>query len=184
MDSFHEDMIIAGFGGQGIILAGKLLALSAMKEGKEVTYMPSYGAEVRGGTANCMLVLSDQPVASPVISKPNSLIIMNKASMNRFGNKLLNNGLLVMNSSLIDANPELDSSIDVLKLPADDIAKELGTVKCANMVALGAYVQRSGLLKVQTLIDCLETALAKRYHKTIPMNSQALTKGAEYAEDN
>ncbi len=183
-NGLKEEMIMAGFGGQGIILAGKLIAQAAMKEGKEVTYMPAYGAEVRGGTANCMVVIADNPVASPVISGADSLIIMNKASMERFAPRLRKNGLLIMNSSLIDETPELDTSIDVLKLPADDIAKESGSIKSANMAALGAYAQKKGIFSVQRLMDCLEAVLAKRYHKTIPMNSKALKLGAEFAEKN
>ena len=101
-NSFYEEVIIAGFGGQGIMLAGRLLAQTAMKAGKEVTYMPSYGAEVRGGTANCMVVMAERKIASPLVSKPDSLIAMNKASLNKFATRLKNGGLLVMNSSLID----------------------------------------------------------------------------------
>ncbi len=99
----YEEVIIAGFGGQGIILAGKLLAQTAMKAGKEVTFMPSYGAEVRGGTANCMVVIADEPIACPVVGRRDSLIVMNTASLNKFAPHLKNGGLLVMNSSLIDS---------------------------------------------------------------------------------
>jgi len=141
-DEFCEEVVIAGFGGQGIILAGKLLAQTAMKAGKEVTFMPSYGAEVRGGTANCMVIIADNPIACPVISKPDSLIAMNKASLDKFAPRLKNGGLLIMNSSLIDTEPQLDETVEVIAVPADELAVQLGNKKAANMVALGAYLQK------------------------------------------
>jgi 2-oxoglutarate ferredoxin oxidoreductase subunit gamma len=183
-EGFCEEVIIAGFGGQGIILAGKLLAQTAMKAGKEVTFMPAYGAEVRGGTSNCTVIIADEPIASPLVSKPNSLIVMNKASLNKFGSRLKDGGLLVMNSSLIDEEPQLADTIDVLAVPANDLAVELGNVKAANMVALGAYLQRRELLGADAAADCLADVLAKRYHKTIPVNTEALRRGAEFAENS
>src|SRR3990172_5674177 len=137
-----EEVIIAGFGGQGIISAGKLLAQAAMNAGRQVTYMPSYGAEVRGGTANCMVVVADEPIANPVVTKPDSLIAINKASLNKFGPRIKPGGLLVMNASLIDIAPELDETIEVVAVPMDDLAVELGSPKSANMVAIGAYLQK------------------------------------------
>lgn len=173
-----EEVIIAGFGGQGIILAGKLLAQTAMEAGKEVTYMPSYGAEVRGGTANCMVVIADEPIASPVVASPDSLIVMSKASLNKFTSRLRSGGLLVFNSSLIDVEPQLDGSFDVLAIPADEIAVELGSPRSANMVALGAYLARRGCLGTEAAVAALPGVLAKRYHKTLPMNAEALRRGA------
>jgi 2-oxoglutarate ferredoxin oxidoreductase subunit gamma len=178
-----EEITIAGFGGQGILLAGKLLAQTAMKAGKQVSFMPSYGAEVRGGTANCMVVIADEPIASPMVSRPDSLIAMNKASLSKFAPCVKNNGLLVMNSSLIDCEPDVDKSIDVLAVPADDIAVELGSQKSANMVALGAYLQRRGLFSVDAAAKSLPDVLAERYHKTLPVNTEALRRGAEFAQN-
>jgi len=183
-DKFYEEVIIAGFGGQGIILAGKLLAQTAMKAGKEVTFMPAYGAEVRGGTSNCTVIIADEPIASPIVSKPHSLIIMNKASLNKFGPRLKDGGLMVMNSSLIDEEPQLADSADLLAVPANDIAVELGNVKAANMVALGAYLQRKGIFSADSAAKCLADVLAKRYHKTLPVNTEALRRGAEFAARN
>jgi len=175
----YEEIIIAGFGGQGIMLAGKLLAQTAMKAGKEVTYMPSYGAEVRGGTANCMVIIADEPIASPLVDKPDSLIVMNKASLNKFAPRLKHAGLLIMNSSLIDIEPQLDDSIEIIAVPAD----ELGNQKVANMVAIGAYLQKRGTLSPDEAAACLSDTIAKRYHKTLPANTKALHRGAEYAKD-
>jgi len=183
-DSFYEEVIIAGFGGQGIILAGKLLAQTAMKAGKEVTYMPSYGAEVRGGTANCMLVIADEPVASPVVNRPDSLIAMNKASFKKFAPKIKPGGLLVMNSSLIDEKPELDETIRILAVPADELAAASGTPKVANMVVLGAYLQKKGLFDADAAARSLPDVLAKRHYEMLPVNTEALHRGREFAEKN
>ena len=181
-DEFYEEVVIAGFGGQGIMLAGKLLAQTAMKAGKEVTYMPSYGAEVRGGTANCMVIVADTPIACPVVGSPDSLIVMNKASLDKFAPHLKNGGLLVMNSSLIDDKPTLDETVEILKVPADEIASQLGNPKVANMVALGAYLSKRGHLTVDAAAEALPDVLAERYHKTLPVNIEALRRGAQLAQ--
>ena len=181
-DEFYEEIVIAGFGGQGIMLTGKLLAQTAMEAGKEVTYMPSYGAEVRGGTANCMVVIAENKIACPVVAKPDSLIVLNKASLNKFGPRLKNNGLLIMNSSLIDTEPNLDDSIEIIPVPADELAIELGSPKSANMVALGAYLQKRGQFAAEEAAQALPEVLARRYHKTLPVNTEALRRGAEFAK--
>ena len=185
MSGLYEEVRIAGFGGQGIILAGKLLAQTAMMAGKEVTYMPSYGAEMRGGTANSMVIMSDEPIASPLVSQPNTLIAMNKASLTKFGPRIKGGGLLVMNSSLIGGEPEgVDGSVRVLKVPCDDLALELGNLKVANMVAIGAYLGAKGLYGTEAAAAALPKVLAARYHKTLPMNNKALARGAEFAAAN
>ena len=181
-DSSYEEIIIAGFGGQGIMLTGKLLAQTAMEAGKEVTYMPSYGAEVRGGTANCMVVIAEKKIACPAVAKPDSLIVLNKASLNKFGPRLKNGGLLIMNNSLIDTQPQLDDSIEIIAVPADELAVELGSQKSANMVALGAYLQKRGHLTPDGAAQALPDVLARRYHKTLPVNTEALRRGAEFVK--
>jgi len=183
---FFEEVIIAGFGGQGIMLAGKLLAQTAMKGGKEVTYMPSYGAEVRGGTANCMVVISDEAIASPVVTRPNSLIAMNKASLNKFGPRLKRGGLVVLNSSLIDEYEPggFEEGVDIVSVPADELAIELGSQKAANMVAIGAYLERKGFFGADAACGALPEVLAKRYHKMLGLNSEALRRGAEFARSS
>jgi len=181
-NKLYEGVIIAGFGGQGIILAGKLLAQTAMNAGKEVTYIPAYGAEVRGGTSNCTVVIGDEPVACPVIANPDSLIAMNKASLDKFAPQLKENGLLIYNSSLISDIPELKRGIDVLAVPADEIAVRLGNQKAANMVALGAYLGARELFGVEAAAAALPEVLSQRYHKTIPVNINALQAGADLAQ--
>ena len=183
MSDFYEEIIIAGFGGQGIILVGKLLAQVAMKCGKEVTYMPSYGAEVRGGTANCMVIIADEPVASPMVIEPDSAIIMNKVSLEKFAGRIKKGGLLVMNSSLIDCKPQVDGSIEVIKLPADELAVKVGSGQSANMVALGAYLEAKNLFGTEAAAKCLADVLAKRYHKTIAINTKALEEGAAFVRN-
>jgi 2-oxoglutarate ferredoxin oxidoreductase subunit gamma len=164
------------------MLTGRLLAQTAMKRGLEVTYMPSYGAEVRGGTANCMVVIADEPIACPVVGRPDSLIVMNKASLNKFAPRLKIGGLLVMNSSLIDTEPQLDGSIEIITVPADEVAVELGSHKSANMVVLGAYLQKRGYLTADAAAQALPDVLAERYHKTLPVNTEALRRGGEFAK--
>jgi 2-oxoglutarate ferredoxin oxidoreductase subunit gamma len=180
INGLYEEVLIAGFGGQGIMLVGRLLAQTAMKAGKEVTCMPSYGAEVRGGTANCMVVISDKPIACPLVSRPDSLIAMSKASVNKFAESIKDGGVLVMNSSLIKERPQLSPTIEILAVPADELALELGNIKAANMAALGAYLQKSEFLDVDTAIECLPEVLAKRYHQILPVNAEALRKGAQF----
>ena len=179
-----QQVVIAGFGGQGIILVGKLLAQAAMTAGREVTYMPSYGAEVRGGTANCMLVIDDGPISSPVIDSPDTVIAMNQASLDKFAPRVKKGGLVIINSSLANRTPKLDDSIRIVFLPADKIAKDLGGTKAANMVALGAYLQKTGVLKTETACDCLPDVLAQRLHVMIPLNKKAIQKGAEFVKEN
>ena len=180
-DHLHEEIVIAGFGGQGIMLAGKLLAQSAMQAGLEVTYMPSYGAEVRGGTAHCKVILSTDPIACPVVNKPDSLVVMNKASLGKFGPHLKPGGLLLYNSSRIHAEPEVANDVTSVAIPADEVAVELGSPKSANMVMLGAYLQKRGHLSPQQAAEALPSVLAQRYHKTISVNTEALHRGAELA---
>ena len=181
-DNYLEEIVIAGFGGQGIIMLGKLLANAAMVDGLEVTYFPSYGAEVRGGTANCMVVISDEPIASPMAANVDSVIVLNKASCERFSKRLKPGGLLLYNSSKIES-VTLPVDAEVLAVPSDDIAVELGSPRSTNMVAIGAYLQRRGVIPLETAAKCLEKVLAKRHHKTIPINEKALYKGAEFAKD-
>lgn len=179
-DSMYEEITIAGFGGQGILLTGKLLAQTGLAAGKEVTYMPSYGAEVRGGTANCMVIVSDEPIACPIVTAPQSLIVMSKASLTKFGPRLKPGGLLLFNRSQIDDEPQVDPSIEVVSVPADEVAVELGSLKSANMVMLGAYLQKRGFFTPQDAAEALPDVLAKRYHKMIPVNAEALRRGAEF----
>jgi 2-oxoglutarate ferredoxin oxidoreductase subunit gamma len=184
MGEFRQEVIIAGFGGQGIILAGRVLAYTAMQAGAEVTYIPAYGAEVRGGTSNCTVIFGDNPIASPLASEPDSLIMMNKASLTKFAPRLKKGGLLIINSSLIKDKINPEKTTDIIEIPADDIAFDLGNPKVANMVALGAYLHKCRILSPDAAAQSLREVLAMRYHKTIPINTEALYRGAEFARGN
>jgi 2-oxoglutarate ferredoxin oxidoreductase subunit gamma len=178
-ESLHEEIVVAGFGGQGIVLAGRLLAQAAMCAEMEVTCMPSYGAEVRGGTSHCKVIFSHRPIACPVCSEPDSLLAMNKASLNKFGPRVKPGGLLLYNSSLIHTAPVSDHDVETVAVAADEIAVELGSPKSANMVMLGAYLRKRGLLTTEQAAAALPDVLAERYHMTIPVNTEALGRGAE-----
>ena len=169
--------IFAGFGGQGVLSMGLTLAQAAMFDGKNVTYLPSYGAEVRGGTANCTVAISDEDIASPVASSPEFVVVMNKPSLVRFHNQLQSGGLLFINSSLIEADISR-GDVEVVSVPANSIAEELGSSKSANMVMLGAFTKKSNLVSVSSVIKALKTTL-KSKQKVFDINKRALTAGFE-----
>jgi 2-oxoglutarate ferredoxin oxidoreductase subunit gamma len=127
-----------------------------------------------------MVIVSEKKIACPVVGNPDSLIVMNKASLSKFGPRLKNNGLLIMNSSLIDVEPQLDETIEIISIPADELAVELGSQRSANMVALGAYLQKQELFCAAEAAQALPDVLAKRYHKTLPVNIKALQRGADF----
>lgn len=173
-----EDIIIAGFGGQGVMSMGKLLAYAGMKEEKEVSWMPSYGPEMRGGTANCTVILSDKLIPSPLSSQPDTVIVMNLPSLDKFGVKVKKSGVILLNSSLIDKDIERED-VTVIRIPANDIAIELGAGQAANMVMLGAYLCCKGIINIDTIKDALRDVLPKRRHNLIPINEAALDRGME-----
>lgn len=177
-----KDIIMAGFGGQGILMIGNLLALAAMEEGKNVTYLPSYGVEMRGGTANCTVIISDEEIGSPVVWKPGSLVIMNGPSLEKFLPNLQPGGELVINSSLVDEKKIDRTDVRLFSVAADEIARnKIGSRQMASMIALGAYVALSGVVRLETLIDCLPKVISKKYEKFIPLNVNALKEGAALA---
>ena len=176
--NFLEEIVCAGFGGQGVIFMGKLLAYLGMVEGKHVTYIPSYGAEVRGGTANCTVIISSEEIASPVSSQLSSAIIMNKPSLSKFLPRLRKGGLLVMNSSLIGEESGRHDLVTV-RIPATKMATELGSSRVANMVALGAYLAHKRFIPLESALQKLKDVLPKRSHHLLEINKQALRKGAE-----
>jgi 2-oxoglutarate ferredoxin oxidoreductase subunit gamma len=169
-------LMIAGFGGQGILFAGKLLAQSAMLEYKQVTWFPSYGAEIRGGTANCTVIVSEEMIGSPAVLSPNSLLIMNKASMEKFESRLIPGGLLIMNTSLIK-DPVKRSDVEIIKIRATDIAKDLGNSQVANIVMLGALIGKTGVVSPDTVTSAIEQIVPEHKKKIIPLNKSAFMKG-------
>lgn len=172
-----HQVIMAGFGGQGMMLAGQLLAYAGMLEGKHVSWYPSYGPEMRGGTANCTVVVSDEPVASPVVSQATAVIAMNRPSVERFEKVLSPGGVLVYNSSLVEQGPTR-SDVRIAAVPANALADELGDRRVANLVALGALIALTGVVAPESVVASLKRILPERRHNLIAVNAQALARGA------
>ncbi|HOJ76841.1 MAG TPA: 2-oxoacid:acceptor oxidoreductase family protein [Bacillota bacterium] len=170
------EAIFAGFGGQGVMLIGQLLAYSGMYEGKNVSWFPAYGPEMRGGTANCSVVVSDDPVGSPVISEPDVLVAMNRPSLEKFEKLLKPGGILFYNTSLIDIKPQR-TDIKVIGIPANDIATELGNAKVANMVVMGAILKATGAVDLETVVSVLKKTMTGSKQSLIPLNRTALERG-------
>ncbi len=178
------EIIFAGFGGQGVILAGKLLALAGMSDGRQVSHIPSYGAAMRGGTANCSVIVSDEEVASPVIETPDVVVALNKPSMTKFEKWLKPGGLLIYNTSLIDVEPER-TDIRKIALPCSEIAEECGNPRGANMVVLGCLLKAvPGMISgVKPFEYALDEAISARNKKFNPLNIQTIeaASGREYS---
>ena len=172
-----ERIIIAGSGGQGVMLLGKVLAQTAMLEGKQVTWFPAYGPEVRGGTSHCMVTISDQEIGSPYIARADTLIILNQPSLERFKGLLKNKGLLILNSSLAKINA--DAQIKILPFPFTDIAVKLGNIKVANMVALGCYAAAKKIIKVKDILKVFKSIAPVGNLKILEINQRALKESGE-----
>ena len=173
-----EEIIIAGFGGQGVLSMGQTLSYAAMLEGKEISWMPSYGPEMRGGTANCITIISDKPISSPIITKFDTAIILNQPSLEKFESRVKPGGVLIYESTNILV-PPTRKDIDVIGIPAADKANELNNSKVLNMIVLGAYLEKRKIVKFDSIIDALKKVLPERYHKLLPLNRQALESGAD-----
>lgn len=179
---FYYNIIVAGFGGQGVMVIGNLLAYAAMIEGKRVTYLPVYGVEMRGGTANCTVVISSQQIGSPVVGKPHAAIVMNLPSLIKYEPLILPSGLLFFNSSLIEPKETYRKDIEILSIPVNEIAIDNGNPKLANMVALGAFNEKAKLVQMSSLFESLEKVLDERYHHLIPSNIKAIEVGAKFVQ--
>lgn len=173
----HE-LILAGFGGQGVMLMGQILAYAGMLEGKNVSWMPSYGPEMRGGTANCTVVVSDAPVGSPLVTQPSIVVAMNLPSLDKFEGTIKAGGVLLYNSSLIERKVERDD-ITVLPVPANELANDLGSGRIANMVMLGALLAEKEVVSMEAVMKALRKALPAHRHDLLPLNEQALKCGAD-----
>ena len=161
MSNAYQDVIIAGFGGQGVMLIGNLLAQAGMEHGLEVSFIPVYGAEMRGGTANCTVVLDEHPIGSPLVREPMSTIILNEPSLSKFQPRLSADGVQIVNASLVGENL-LDSAKRTVYIPVNDMAHELGNVKMANMVALGAWLKATGALPLNVVQEALNRVVSAR----------------------
>ena len=172
-----QEMIFAGFGGQGVLSMGTLLAYAAMKEGKEVSWMPSYGPEMRGGTANCIVNISDLPISSPIVSEYDVAVVLNQPSLRKFESRVKGGGFLIWESTNIKT-PPTRSDIDLYPIPAVDKAThELKNVKVMNMLLLGALTKINNIVKKESLMIALNETLPERHHHLIPLNEKAIEIG-------
>jgi 2-oxoglutarate ferredoxin oxidoreductase subunit gamma len=174
--------IFSGFGGQGVLSTGQILARAAMLEGRYVTFLPSYGAEVRGGTANCTVTISDEEIASPIASEPEFVVALNQPSFFRFQNLLPSGGLMLYNSSLVEATSQR-GDIETLGIPITDLATGLGNIKVANMVMLGAFVRVSNLIKADLLLKNLPAILGASRARLLKINTEAFQLGYNYVQE-
>lgn len=176
-----EELIVAGFGGQGVLSMGMTLAYAGMIEDKEISWMPSYGPEMRGGTANCITILSDNKISSPIITYFDSAIILNQPSMDKFESKVKPGGILIYESTNI-IKPTARTDIEVFGIRAAEEAVKMKNSKILNMLMLGAYLERKPVVKITSILDALKKVLPERYHNLLPINKQALERGAELIE--
>jgi len=174
--------IFSGFGGQGVLMMGTSLAHSAMNNGYHVTYLPAYGAEMRGGTANCTVAISDEEIASPISSKPGYLVVMNAPSLFTFQNKVASGGIIFINSSIIDARP-IRQDIKTLLVPCTDMAQELGNNRVANIIMMGAFIKKSDVVSPEIYLKSLETIMGSRKKALAEINRRAFAAGFDYVKD-
>lgn len=179
MNQTHE-IIIAGFGGQGVLSMGQFIAYSAMKEGKEVSWMPAYGPEMRGGTANCIVIVSSKNVSSPIVTTFDSGIVLNQPSLDKFAAKVKPGGLLLCEQSTI-ITPCTRTDLEILMIPATETATNMGKRQVANMILLGAFLERRPVVTIENVLLALHEVLPERHHHLIPLNEEALRKGQEFA---
>lgn len=175
--NIYQDVIMAGFGGQGVMLSGNLLAYAGMDAGLNVTFIPVYGPEMRGGTANCTVVVSSEEIGSPIIQRPKSILVLNEPSLIKFQPRVEQGGIAVINTSLINKDQADTTRIRAFGIPANEIAGELGNVRMVNMVALGAYVKATNVLPLEAVIEALHHVFPPRNAKLIPKNAEALRAG-------
>lgn len=172
---------LAGFGGQGIMVMGQVMCYAGLDEGKHVSWFPSYGAEMRGGTANCAVVVSDEEIGSPVIGRPDVVVVMNNPSLLKFESSVKPGGYLFVNSTLVDRKPTRND-IKIVYVPANEVAMKLGNAKVANMVMLGAMLEKTKTVDPQSVKDALKEHLPARNQKYLPVNYACLDEGAKIAQ--
>ena len=179
----ESQILIAGFGGQGVLAMGKFLAYAAMGEGKNVTWVPSYGAEMRGGTANCLITISDEEVSSPLTEHPGVGIIMNRPSLDRFESKIKSTGMTVLNSSMVDRLP-VREDLNVIQVPVNQLAEEINNPRGANMILLGAYLQKTQILELEGVMNNFGVIFEGKSNAVIEQNKLAFLAGVEYGANN
>lgn len=177
----NHDVFMAGFGGQGILLIGNLLAYAAIREGKNASYFPAYGVEKRGGAATCTVVIAAGEVGSPVVGNPAAALILNQLSMAKYYDRVKPGGFCLVNTSLVEDDGSRRSDLDLLRLPLNEMALEVGDARLVNMVAIGAYAERTGAVTLASLKEALRDVLPERNHRFIPLNIEAIDRGAQAA---
>ena len=176
-----KEIILSGFGGQGIMSMGKNLVEAGVEEGMEVSWVPSYGPEMRGGTANCSVILSDVRIGSPLVEHPSEIIVMNRAALRKFEPSVLPGGTVFVNSSIIPDKIRR-TDLKAVYVPCDEIAAELGNTKAANMVMLGAYIAATRFIQVETIESMIREMFAGKKARLIPLNIEALKRGMAYGK--
>ncbi|MEN6351792.1 MAG: 2-oxoacid:acceptor oxidoreductase family protein [Syntrophomonas sp.] len=179
----EKQVLFAGFGGQGVLSMGQFLAYAAMEAGKNVSWVPSYGAEMRGGTANCLVTIANEEISSPLTENPVMAVIMNKPSLDKFEDKIQPQGTLVLNSSLVDRAP-VRTDLTVLELPVNQLAEELNNARGSNMILLGACLQKTGVVAVEDALKHFEQIFKGKKETVIKKNKEAFLAGVEYAKNN
>jgi 2-oxoglutarate ferredoxin oxidoreductase subunit gamma len=174
-------IVFSGFGGQGVIMMGYLLAIAGMHEKKNVTCLPSYGAEVRGGTANCTVVISTEEIASPVASEPEYAVLMNNPSLFRYQNQVQSGGTIFLNSSMIESRP-VRGDLEIYEIPVNDLAKQFPGNKVSNMIMLGAFIKRTGLVSLETMAQAIKETFGGKNPAVFKLNKSALQLGYDYLE--
>jgi len=177
----QTEIIISGFGGQGVLFAGQVLAYAAMDGGLEVTWIPSYGPEMRGGTANCTVIIADEEIGAPLVRHPKGVIALNLPSLDKYETLIKPGGILVVNQSLVD-RPILRTDIDIIAIPASEIAEQIGNKRLTNIVTLGALLERLPVLSLQQIELALNNHLPERHKRLLPANFKALHEGAAFAK--
>jgi len=177
----NHELLVAGFGGQGVLSMGMTLAYAAMMEGKEISWMPSYGPEMRGGTANCIVIVSDKKISSPIISTFDTVIVLNQPSLDKFESAVKAGGLLMYDSTSIIKVPTR-TDIHIAAIPASEEAVKLKNTKTLNMIVLGAFIERSNVVAMTAVMQALKQVLPERHHHLLPLNEHALRRGMELAK--
>ncbi|MCD6527662.1 MAG: 2-oxoacid:acceptor oxidoreductase family protein [Desulfuromonas sp.] len=176
----NHDVFMAGFGGQGVLLIGNLLAYATIMEGNDASYFPAYGVEKRGGAATCTIVMADKNVGSPVVGEPEAALLLNPLSMEKYYDRVRSGGFALVNSSLIDDDGSSRDDLQKVLIPANEMALEVGDSRLVNMIVLGAYLEYSKVVKMETVKEALKVVLPERNHRFLPMNYQALERGADF----
>ena len=177
----HE-IIVAGFGGQGVLSLGQIIAYAAMKEGKEVSWMPAYGPEMRGGTANCIVIVSEARISSPIVTQFDSAIVLNQPSLDKFADHVKIGGFLLTERSGIVV-PSVRSDIEILNIAAFEEAQKMDKKQVANMILLGAFLERRPIVRTENVVQALKEVLPERHHHLLPLNEQALLAGKKLASE-